>query len=221
MGAFSLIVVINLLNSLEMKLLLALISLVSCVDYIVGYFVTVDAHSEECFHERVDIKSKMSLIFEVAQGGFLDIDVTIFGPDGKIIYQAQRESNGRNTFSADAPGVYKYCFGNKMSTMTPKVVMFSMDVYNSSSDMEKVKPEDEDASHNKLKEMVEKLARGLTNVKHEQEYMEVRERVHRQINENTNSRVVLWAFFEAAVLVTMTIGQIYYLKRFFEVRRVV
>ena len=50
---------------------------------------------------------------------------------------------------------------------------------------------------------------------------EVRERVHRSINESTNQRVVMWAVFEAMVLVAMTLGQIYYLKRFFEVRRVV
>ena len=52
-------------------------------------------------------------------------------------------------------------------------------------------------------------------------FFQVRDRIHRAINENTNSRVVMWSFFEALVLVAMTLGQIYYLKRFFEVRRVV
>ena len=51
--------------------------------------------------------------------------------------------------------------------------------------------------------------------------MEVRDRIHRAINDNTNTRVVMWSFFEAVVLVAMTVGQVYYLKRFFEVRRVV
>merc|ERR1712168_1563487 len=69
--------------------------------------------------------------------------------------------------------------------------------------------------------MVNELSTALTQVKHEQDYMAVRERVHRSINESTNSRVVLWSFFEALVLVAMTLGQIYYLKQFFEVRRVV
>ena len=77
------------------------------------------------------------------------------------------------------------------------------------------------ASHNKLEDMIKDLGSALTAVKHEQDYMEVREKIHRAINDSTNSRVVLWSFFEALVLVAMTMGQVYYLKRFFEVRRVV
>lgn len=51
--------------------------------------------------------------------------------------------------------------------------------------------------------------------------LQVRDRIHRAINESTNSRVVMWSIFEASVLLVMTLGQVYYLKRFFEVQRVV
>ncbi|KAL1454249.1 hypothetical protein WDU94_010522 [Cyamophila willieti] len=182
-----------------------------------GYFVTVDAHSEECFFDKVEIGTKMGLMFEISEGGFLDIDVRITAPDGNVIYQGERESSGKYTFTAQQSGMYTYCFSNQMSTMTPKVVMFNMEVIST-------QPSDEDKGEKgdpNLQDMIRQLGESLTAVKHEQEYMSVRDRIHRSINESTNSRVVWWSFFEAIVLVTMTIGQIYYLKRFFEVRRVV
>ncbi|CAK5091452.1 unnamed protein product [Meloidogyne enterolobii] len=117
-------------------------------------------------------------------------------------------------------GPHTYCFSNKMSTMTPKVVMFSMDISQPNAHAQEADGKI-DADGQKLEEMIRELSAMLTAVKHEQEYMQVRDRVHRSINENTNSRVVIWAIFEAILLVSMTIGQIYYLKRFFEVRRVV
>ena len=64
--------------------------------------------------------------------------------------------------------------------------------------------------------------------------MRMRERVHRNSNvvpvphsflclasESTNSRVVWWSLFEVIVLLAMSLWQVYYLKRFFEVKRVV
>lgn len=182
-----------------------------------AYFITVDAHSEECYFDRALAGTKLGLTFEVVEGGFLDIDVQITGPDNKVIYKGDRETNGKYTFATHMDGIYKYCFSNKMSTMTPKIIMFSMDV----AEAHPVSPNTNTPDHNKLEEMINELSNALTAVKHEQEYMEVRERIHRAINDNTNSRVVLWSFFEAVVLLTMTFGQVYYLKRFFEIRRVV
>lgn len=102
-----------------------------------------------------------------------------------------------------------------------------------------------EAGHSKLEDMIKELSGTLTSIKHEQDYMhvssmrwttnqsillqfgcfpfpiQVRDRIHRSINESTNSRVVMWSVFEALVLVVMTVGQVYYLKRFFEVKRVV
>lgn len=67
-------------------------------------------------------------MFEIAEGGFLDIDVKIVGPDGKVIYQGERETSGKYTFQANKEGIYTYCFSNKMSTMTPKIVLFNMEI---------------------------------------------------------------------------------------------
>jgi len=199
--------------------------LVSCLcicallafDSVSSYFITVDAHAEECFFDKVDAGTKMGLTFEIAEGGFLDIDVRIVGPDNKVIYVGERESSGKYTFAAHVTGIYTYCFSNRMSTMTPKVVMFNMAVGDAPT-----KPEGQEGeSATKLEDMIKELSGALASVKHEQEYMQVRDRIHRSINESTNSRVVMWSFFEAMILAAMTFGQVYYLKRFFEVRRVV
>ncbi|CAM4837710.1 unnamed protein product, partial [Rotaria magnacalcarata] len=182
-------------------LLLSFIALVS-FKYTVGYYVVVDAHSDECFFEKLTSGTKLLLTYEVIEGGFLDIDVKITGPDQKEIYRGDRESSGKTTFSAHMDGTYTICF---KAGDTPKLEVGSGTA-----------GENITLHHNKLEELVAELSASLTNVKHEQEFMEVRERIHRAINENTNSRVVMWSCFEAFILLAMAFGQVYYLKRFFE-----
>jgi len=42
-----------------------------------SYFIHIDANEEPCFFDRVTSGTKMGLMFEVAEGGFLDIDVKV------------------------------------------------------------------------------------------------------------------------------------------------
>lgn len=42
-----------------------------------GYFITVEAHGEQCFYDKVTSGTKMTLLFEVAEGDFMEIDVTV------------------------------------------------------------------------------------------------------------------------------------------------
>ncbi|KAH8338125.1 transmembrane emp24 domain-containing protein 2 [Drosophila kikkawai] len=202
------------------KLLLFLGSLLLLCRIGDGFIVSVDAHNEECFFENVEGGTKFGVTFEVIDGGFLDVDIKITGPDNHVMHESEKESSGKYTFVAPAKGTYTVCFNNERSSMTPKLVMFSIDV-GEAPQRAPGAPGEEEVGHTKLEDMIRELSGTLTSVKHEQEYMHVRDKIHRSVNESTNSRVVLWSTFEALVLVLMTVGQVYYLKRFFEVKRVV
>jgi hypothetical protein len=59
---------------------------------------------------------------------------------------------------------------------------------------------------------VRELAIGLQAVKDEQEYIVIRERVHRNTAESTNDRVKWWSIGQAVVLVAVCGFQVYYLQ---------
>ena len=65
--------------------------------------------------------------------------------------------------------------------------------------------------------LVRKLSEALAQVRDEQSYFVVRERVHRNTAESTNGRVKWWSTFQLAVVIAEGIFQVWWLKRFFEV----
>lgn len=181
-----------------------------------SYIITLDAHSEECFYEKAISSTKLGFTFEVMEGGFLDIDVTIHDPDGNMIHQEPKATSGKYTIEANKDGPYKYCFSNKMSTVSPKVVMFSIET------ARQVKHKMSGAQdQERVTDMVRELDNAMTTVKHELEYLSVRDRIHRRINESTNSRVIHWTWVEFLILLGVSVGQVLYIKRFFEVRRAI
>ena len=61
------------------------------------------------------------------------------------------------------------------------------------------------------------MAELVSQVKDEQGYIVMRERIHRNTAESTNSRIKWWSIFQLMVLICQGVFQVWWLKRFFEV----
>lgn len=76
----------------------------------------------------------------------------------------------------------------------------------------------DDATPGSLEAEVRQLSENIQSVKNEQGYIVIRERVHRNTAESTNARVKWWSIFQIIVVAVNSMFQIFYLKRFFEVK---
>lgn len=155
----------------------------------------------------------MTITYQVGEGGHLDIDFWLMDPEGDVLAKQIRQSTGSASITAEKDGRYEYCFSNQMSTMADKQVSFNVHgiIYI---------PEEADIVAPVERE-IRSLAIGLLAVKDEQEYIVVRERRHRDTAESTNDRVKWWSVLQAVVLFSVVAWQVYYLKSFFEVKRII
>lgn len=201
-----------------LALLSALFVGASLLQAVVGHNIQLPAHGRECFHEQLHRDDKMTVTFQVGDrefggAGNLDIDFWITNPVGGYETQEKSVSNGDFSFTAKHDGKYVYCFGNEHWGASSKEVSFNVHgiVYVSEAD----------APQDPLEAEVRRLSELLSQVKDEQSYIVVRERTHRNTAESTNSRVKWWNIFILGVVIGESVFQVWWLRRFFEVKRVV
>lgn len=184
--------------------------------------ITVDAHETVCFYDHANEGDKISISFEVIEGGFKDVSLTISGPNNNLLHLAEMETKGSYTFAASSHGKYTLCFDNERSTLTPKLLMFHLNV------IRDIYYYGDQGSHQgdvieqgNLQESINSLSSQMLAIKHELEYMRVRYLGHDEVNQSVHFRVVAWMIFGPSLLLLMTLTEVYYLKRFFEVKRIV
>ncbi|KZV65808.1 supernatant protein factor, C-terminal domain-containing protein [Peniophora sp. CONT] len=177
-----------------------------------AHLIEVPAGKKECFFEDLHVNDKMTVTYQVGGGGHLDVDFWLSDPDQLAMQKQLKQSQGTVSITATKDGRHEYCFSNQMSSIADKIVSFNVHgvIY-----------VDEDEIVAPIEREIRLLANGLTAVKDEQEYIVVRERTHRNTAESTNSRVKWWSIMQTLVLFSVVAWQIYYLKSFFEVKRVI
>ncbi|PYH95949.1 suppressor/enhancer of lin-12 protein 9 precursor [Aspergillus ellipticus CBS 707.79] len=195
-----------------------LITALAWITTVAAHNIQLRAHSRECFHESLHKDDTMTVTFQVGDrefggSGNLEIDFWLEDPNGNRQYYKHAVSSEDYSFHAQSDGKYVYCFSNEGWSSNSKEVSFNVHgiVYVPESELEQ----------DPLEAEVRKLSDALAQVKDEQSYIVVRERVHRNTAESTNARVKWWSIFQLAVLIGEGIFQVWWLKRFFEVKRVV
>ncbi|KAG9249854.1 emp24/gp25L/p24 family/GOLD-domain-containing protein [Emericellopsis atlantica] len=180
--------------------------------------IVLPAHGVECFYETLHKDDTMTVTFQVGDrefgsAGNLEIDFWIINPSTTYEYNVKSVTSGDYTFTAKHDGRFSYCFGNQHWGANTKEVSFNVHgvVYVNEADM----PSDP------LEKEVRTLSDLLAQVKDEQQYIVIRERTHRNTAESTNSRVKWWNLFIVGVVVGESMFQVWWLKRFFEVKRTV
>ncbi|TIA88390.1 hypothetical protein E3P99_02622 [Wallemia hederae] len=148
---------------------------------------------------------------QVSSGGNLDIDFALSDPDVPI-YTNMGKDTGTYSFTADKDGRHTYCFSNAMSYNTDKTISFNVHGILYVPDEGHTLP---------IEHEIRILADNVKAVQDEQEYLKARERSHRDTAESTNSRVKWWSMAQAGLLIATCAWQVYYLKAFFEVKRVI
>ncbi|CAE6527090.1 unnamed protein product [Rhizoctonia solani] len=141
--------------------------------------------------------------------------IQLSDPINIALHKRLKESEGTASLTAEKDGRYTYCFSNEMSTVTDKEVRYG------SFNVHGVIYVQDDGTVAPIEREVRELAIGLQAVKDEQEYIVIRERMHRNTAESTNDRVKWWSIVQAVVLVAVCGFQVYYLQSFFEVKRVI
>ncbi|KAL9645227.1 hypothetical protein ABK040_002428 [Willaertia magna] len=173
--------------------------------------VKIDPHAEQCFWEEVKRKNaKVLLQFQVSSGGYLDIDLSIYSPQGSLVHESKGETEGKYTFTAVESGMYKICFSNKMSKLSSKTVTFEVHV-GDLFDPHLNKVEEKDP----IVKSAYRLMEGLTEIQQEQKFYRVREQSHRDLAEVTNTKVMFWGVVEMIAIAVMAVGQVFALRQFF------
>ncbi|KAL7006646.1 p24 complex component [Cystobasidiomycetes sp. EMM_F5] len=152
----------------------------------------------------------MTVTYQVASGGDLDLDFWITDPRNTPMYTLSKKDTGTYSFTAKSDGRYTYCFSNEMSSVTQKTVSFNV---------HGVMYVEDDGHTAPIEKEIRALSAALQDVKDEQEYIVTRERLHRDTAESTNDKVKWWSIIQAVLLVSVCAWQIYYLRQFFEVKR--
>ncbi|KAK9728632.1 vesicle coat component [Basidiobolus ranarum] len=181
---------------------------------------------KKCISQWVPRDTLVMVTIKAGQGynQRIDVEISDDSPASNIYLNKGDITEKKVALTTQAHADVKVCFTNTLAegfqvdSQYKRTIEFHFDVgaeavdYSAVAKAEKLKP---------MEVELYKLEKLLTEVVEEMEYLRHREARRRDTNESTNERVKWFSIFSMVVLVSLGIWQIFYLKRFFQTKKLI
>ena len=197
------------------RLLIVVAVAVLALSSVEGLTTKVEPRSRACFTEEVQPEVPLSFQFQVTAGGKLDVNCDVYDSSGRKLHSWTQATEGHYNAHGDrANNKFKFCFGNEMAAFTPKWVNFHLikGHHPSAAKKDQLDP---------IEKQIEELTKEIDGLAALQMQLRQTEHDHRNTIEDANERVLLWSVFEVIALFVMGLFQVFFVKRFLEVRATV
>ena len=165
-----------------------------------------------CLYETIPTANENIFFhYAVTAGGNLKVQATVSGPDSQVIWEADslKDTQRKVNFKAKSEGTYSFCFA---STDQLKTVAFTVVAGDAAADHpgRTVDPMRRSMIH---------ISESIAEVKNSEQHLRIRERIHRDTTESTNTRVMVLSVLELLAIVGGAVGQMWYIRSCFEKQR--
>lgn len=178
--------------------------------------LTIELPDKEnwCFGHVFQKAAPYIFSFKVIRGSNNDVNVKVTTPNGRAIYDKMRQHDGRLELDTTTRGAYQFCFNNDFSTITHKIVFFSIrsvEVENLAVEKGQNKPYAPTA----MEAACDNIHGSMSGVVENQKEYRLKEAIGRHLADSLNTHVLWWSFGQTAVIFLAGIGQVFVLKTFF------
>ncbi|KAJ3021140.1 hypothetical protein HKX48_009164 [Thoreauomyces humboldtii] len=201
----------------------ALLVILACITGVRATTLTykMDPHERACFY--ADAKSageKIAFYFAVQSGGDFDVDFEVTGPSHEDILTGHKERQGDYVFTAKYAGEHSFCFSNRMSTFTEKLIDFDITLEHEQKIVSPVAhdlagKEDHKKEIRPLEESVERLHDVVGGFGKHQKYFRTRENRNFDTVKSTRNRIAWYGGIETAMVIVTAVAQVWIIQTFF------
>ncbi|XP_034544654.1 transmembrane emp24 domain-containing protein 1b [Notolabrus celidotus] len=182
----------------------------------------------ECFFQTALKNGTMEVEYQVIAGAGMDVDFTVFTPQGIGIVMESRRSDGVHVVEPTEAGDYQICFDNSFSRFSEKTVFFEIIIEGQGGDVggddEWTGLDEPDGSLleyklEDIRESMDSLHRRLERSRQMQTVLRAFEARDRNLLEDNLWRVSFWSCASVLVMLCVALTQVYTVRKLFDDKR--